>query len=155
MDGGSVDGGHVEPKELVVVASWVPTQPFGGGSIVNLHFGRTSAGNVLRKREPIRVACPPAGTLVRVETFTRGVAREHRTATFSFVLSEEQTEGVLIVVRCAVGYLWPVRPSMPAQVHVGSGSGRRIPHPRWWRAGFKDLPETGDLRAIAADAAAG
>jgi hypothetical protein len=131
--------GRVASDELVVVASWVPQRGQGGGAFVE--FDGHLVGELLNKAHPFRVTRPSSTTVVRIRVRTTGVSRRHRKATFDFTLDAPADHGVLVVVSCAVGYLWPLIPSKPARVRIFSGVDLGIPRSHFWRVGFKQLPK--------------
>jgi hypothetical protein len=134
---------------MVVVGSWVTQSGRGGGVFVD--FDGRLVGEVLRKTHQFRVTVPPSGTRVKIRVHTTGVSRRHRKATFSFNVESVAGHGVLVMVSCAVGYLWPLVPSKPARVRIFQGSDLEVPRSRWWRMGFKNQPDESLGRVLSPD----
>ena len=130
---------RVAPDEMVVVGSWVTQKAAGGAVFVN--FDGRPVGKVLKKSHQFRVTLPPVGTRVQIRVHTNGVSRRHRKATFTFDVESAAGQGMLVMVSCAVGYLWPFVRSKPAQVRIFQGTDLTVPRSRWWRMGFKDQPD--------------
>ena len=124
----SAEKGRVAPNEMVVVGSWV-TQKVQGGAI-SVDFDGQLVGELLNKKYQFRVTSPPPGTTVKIRVRTTGVSRRHRKATFTFNVEPVASQGVLVIVSCAVGYLWPLVGSKPARVRVVQGSDLEVPKSR-------------------------
>jgi hypothetical protein len=134
---------------MVVVGSWVTQSGRGGGVFVS--FDGRPVGEVLKKTHQFRVTLPPSGTSVNIRVHTTGVSRRHRKATFTFKVDSVAGQGVLVMVSCAVGYLWPLVRSHPAQVHIFQCPDLEVPRSRWWRMGFKNQPDESLGRVLLPD----
>ena len=134
---------------MVVVGSWVTQKDRGGGVFVN--FDGHLVGELLNKRHQFRVTVPPPGTRVTIRVHTTGVSRRHRKATFTFNVEPVTGEGVLVIVSCAVGYLWPLVRSKPARVRIVQGPDLEVPKSLWWRMGFKNQPDESLGRVLPAE----
>jgi hypothetical protein len=132
---------------MVVVASWI-TQKVQGGAVYVTVDGQP-LGEVLRKRSVLRKSGLNDHFLLDLRVHTTGVARRHRLARFFTEVSLEAGEGVLVIVRSAEGYLWPMWRSHPATVRLVKGAGISVPRSHLWRIGFADEPPGGtDVPAV-------
>ena len=91
---------------------------------------RTARWRTAQQEVSVPVTSPPPGTTVKIRVRTTGVSRRHRKATFTFNVEPVASQGVLVIVSCAVGYLWPLVGSKPARVRVVQGSDLEVPKSR-------------------------
>jgi hypothetical protein len=133
----------VAAGELVVVASWITQKEQGGGVFVTVDGH--PLGEILRKRTALRKRSMAPRFTLELRVHATGVARRHRIARFSEDVTLEPDEGLLVVVYCAHGYLWPLRRSQPARVELVAGIGLAVPKSHRWRIGFSQTPDGGRL----------
>ena len=131
----------VAAGELVVVASWITQKAQGGGVFVTVDGH--PLGEILRKRTALRKRSMPQRFTLELRVHATGVARRHRVAHFSEDVILGPDEGLLVVVYCAHGYLWPMLRSQPARVELVGGAGLAVPKSHRWRIGFAQAPEGG------------
>ena len=124
----SAEKGRVAPNEMVVVGSWV-TQKVRGGAI-SVDFDGQLVGELLNKkyqfRSPVLHLEPPS----KSESARQECRDDIGKATFTFNVEPVASQGVLVIVSCAVGYLWPLVGSKPARVRVVQGSDLEVPKSR-------------------------